>query len=92
MREAWLMTTYVNPCKGCAAKELYIKEGRKGRPPWPNGQRDEDGYPLCGFCGKHEIILGPFDRVNLTQCPDCNRWFKGYKMFPKFNLSCSECE
>jgi hypothetical protein len=76
----------------CIGRELYVRRGCVGRPPWPNGMYDSDGYLLCGFCGLIEnkalgIMCHP-----LAQCDTCFGFFKGYKRYPTINYTCPKCE
>lgn len=84
-------TIYYQPCN-CVGRELYEKNGCQGFPPWPKGQRDEDGYALCGFCGQIQNLPMANHNTTLTLCPDCHKWYKGYKRWPKYHLPCPECE
>lgn len=86
-----MKTPFCQPCD-CVGDELYEKKGREGRPPWPNGLHDEDGYALCGWCGKIKLLPWANGRTQLSRCPDCSRWYKGYKRWPKLNLPCPDCD
>lgn len=56
---------------------------------------DADGYDLCRYCGKvrhpDNETLKKFALTQLTQCPDCGRWFKGFKRYIKFDYECEKC-
>jgi hypothetical protein len=82
---------YYEPCS-CVGRELYVKGGCEGRPPWPNGLRDEDGYALCGFCGHIQLLPRADRNTTLSLCPDCKKWYKGYKRWPKYHFPCPNCE
>lgn len=54
---------------------------------FPSQCKDEDGYPLCRYCGKIA-----FKRW-LVQCPYCDKYFKGPTFWfnKKFHYECEDC-
>src|SRR5689334_10457936 len=61
--------------------------------PWPNGLRDSEGYPLCGWCGKIQRLPATADgRTLLVTCPSCGLKFKGPKPWMKIDYECENCE
>lgn len=50
-------------------------------------KHDEDGYMLCPYCGKIDNYLGI-----LASCDICDRWFKGFKKYPRISYTCEDCE
>lgn len=54
---------------------------------WPRDCKDEDGYPLCRYCGKIRF------KSWLVQCPYCDKFFKGPTIWvgKKFHYECEDC-
>ena len=52
--------------------------------PLPAQCKDEDGYPLCRYCGKIQF------KSWLVQCPYCDKYFKGptFRFNKKFHHEC----